>query len=371
MGIFGRNIERTYGVRAALELVQRPSGRAPVSIVSPWSPPDFATEWAVDDALAGILDRPNPTLTREAALRIPAIKRAHGIICAQLAGIPFYEMDDAQRVADQPEWLTNSASGVAPYHRMFGAASDWFFEGWACFGFTDDMTDCLHIPFGMWTLDDDGYVLINGTAADLVPLRYQATMVAVPLGYGENGILHDARDTIDQAQKIDAAYQARLDNPIPLTVLSIRDDLYAGYTPVERAKIRDEWNEGRRKNSTALKPASMTVDLPGATVGSDLYETGRNAVRLDLANHTGLPASILEGVRQGGSGGGTEMRYQGVGNGGERSDLWEFGPARRMLLAFEARMSLDDIVPSGHSIRGDLTNMNATPTPNTTPTSED
>lgn len=368
MGIFGRNIKSVYAAREARELIARPSGRSSANMVSPWSPGGFETTWAVDDALRGVLERSRSGVTREAALRIPAIKRAHGITCTQFAGIPFFQMDGDTRTKDQPEWLTNSASGVAPYHRQFGAASDWFFEGWACFGFTDDMTDCLHIPFGMWKLDDDGYVLVT---SDLVPLRYQAILIAIPLGYGENGILHDGVDTIDQAQKIDAAYQARLDNPIPLTVLSLRDDMYFGYSREERASVRDEWNEGRRKNSTALKPESMKVDLPGATVGGDLYETGRNAVRLDLANHTGLPASILEGVRQGGSGGGTEMRYQGVGNGGERSDLWEYGKARQMLQAFEARMSLDDVVDSGLSIRGDLSNMFATPNPNTTPTSED
>lgn len=367
MGIFGRNIKNVYAEREARELVARPSGRTPANMVSPWSPGGFETTWAVDDALKGVLERKDSRTTREAALRIPAIKRAHGITCTQFAGIPFFQMNGDTRDDPQPEWLTNSDSGVAPYHRMFGAASDWFFEGWACFGFTDGMTDCLHIPFGMWELDEDGYAYVT---SDLVPSRY-SILVVVPLGYGENGILHDGADTIDQAQKIEAAYKNRLDNPIPLTVLTMSDNLYFGYTKEQRAAIRDEWNDGRKKNSTALKPESMKVDLPGAMVGGDLYETGRNAVRLDLANHTGLPASILEGVRQGGSGGGTEMRYQGVGNGGERSDLWEYGLAKRMLHAFEARMSLDDVVPSGRSIRGDLSSMFATPNPTTTPTSED
>ena len=193
----------------------------------------------------------------------------------------------------------------------------------------------------------------------------------MPLGFGEGGILVDGKDTIDQALKIEEAYLNRLDNPIPLTVLTLRDDIYFGMDKDKRAELRDEWNEGRRKNSTALKPEAMKVDLPGATVGTDLYETGRNAVRLDIANHVSLPASVLEGVRQGGSGGGTEMRYTGVQNGNTRSELWDFGLAKRMLLAFESRMSLDDVVPSGKSIRGDLSNMLATPDPITTPTSED
>ena len=51
--------------------------------------------------------------------------------------------------------------------------------------------------------------------------------------------------------------------------------------------------------------------------------------------------------------------------------LWEYGSAKGFTLAFEARMSLDDIVPSGQSIRGDLTSIQAIPAPDTNPTRED
>ncbi|KNY07922.1 hypothetical protein AKH00_06810 [Microbacterium sp. GCS4] len=307
-------------------------------------------------------------ITREAALKVPGVARAHGIACTTFASIPKFVMDGETHATDQAPWLTNSVSGVAPYHRDFGAASDWFFEGWACYGFNADMTDCLHIPFGMWKVDEYGYLQIT---SDLVPEEYTAYPIAIPLGYGENGVLHNGADVIRQAQDIEKAYHNRLKNPIALTVLTLDDNTYWGYSKEQRAAIRDEWNEGRSKNSTALKPASMGVDFPGAGMPTDLYETGRNGNRLDIANVTKVPASIIEGVRQGGSGGGTEMRYQGVGNGGERSDLWEYGLARMMLLAYEARLSLDDVVASGLSIRGDQSNMHATPNPATNPTSED
>lgn len=364
MGIFSKRIKESYAAPTATTR----------GIVTPWSPQDSLDTFTAD-ALKGITGTgAAQTLTREIALRIPGVKRAHGIVCAQFAGIPFFQMDGDVRDKAQPRWLTTSDSGVAPYHRNFGAASDWFFYGWACFGFTakpseNPDADVLHIPIGLWWMDEDGRVHCDSAE---VPEAYKAYLVAVPLGYGENGLLVDGRDTLNQARKIEEAYLNRLDNPIPLTVLTLEDNLYFGYSKKERAAIRDEWNEGRRKNSTALKPASMKVDLPGAAIETNLYESGRNAVRLDIANHSSLPASLLEGVRQGGSGGGTEMRYQGVGeNGASRSELWDYGPARRMLFAFDARMSLDDIVPSGKSIRGDLSNMFAAPDPITTPTSED
>lgn len=364
MGIFSNRIVRAYDKPAAT-----------IGITSPWTPQDTLQSFAAD-ALKGVLgDGKDRQITSEIALRIPGVNRAHGVVCTALAEIPFFQMEGESKTPEQPSWLTTSDSGISPYHRMYGAASDWFFHAWACFGFTakpaeDPDADCIHIPFGLWKMDDDG---ILHCESDLVDDKYKAYLVAVPLGYGQNGLLVDGKDTLNQARKIEEAYLNRLDNPIPLTVLRLRDDLYFSYTEEQRAKVRDEWNEGRRKNATGLLPKeAMGVDLPGAAVETNLYESGRNAVRLDIANHTALPASVIEGVRQGGSGGGTEMRYQGVGeNGATRSELWDYGLAKRMLLAFQGRMSLDDIVPSGKSIRGDLANKFATPDPTTTPTSED
>ena len=364
--IFGRNIEQVYAKRAATEMLTPPA-KPPVSIVSPWSPQDNIVTWAVDDALGGLLDRSVLPLTREIALRLPGVKRAHGIICRQLASIPFFQMDNDTRTTEQPEWLTSSQSGVAPYHRMYGAASDWFFNGWAAFGFTEDMTDCLHIPFGLWKINEHGIIEITD---ERVPAEYTDKIIAIPLGYGENGLLVDGADTIRQARNVEAVYQQRLENPIPLTTLEVDGAVYDQWDDPEIDEFLDQWIRNRTKHATAVHPSYVKVGMPGQ-VQVDLYETGRNAARLDIANHTALPASILEAVRQGGGGGGTEMRYQGVANGGARSDLWDFGLARGMMLAFEARMSLDDVCGDGLSIRGDLTAQNAIPAPNTNPTSED
>ena len=366
MGIFGRNIEKVYAERAATELLQRPAA-PPLSITSPWSPQDTLVTWAVDDALGALLDRKQTALTREIALRLPGVKRAHGIICAQFAAIPFRQMAGDTPTAEQPSWLVTSQSGVAPYHRMFGAASDWFFHGWAAFGFTADRSDVMHIPFGLWKINDHGYIEATD---ERVPAEYTDMIIAVPLGYGENGLLVDGADTIRQARNVEAVYQQRLENPIPLTTLEVEGEVYDGWSDEELDDFLDQWITNRTKHATAVHPSYIKIGMPGQ-VQVDLYETGRNAARLDIANHTALPASIIEAVRQGGGGGGTEMRYQGVQNGGSRSDLWEFGMAKRMTLAFEARMSLDDVCDPGRSIRGDLTGMHAFPEPDTNPTSED
>ncbi len=360
MGIFGRNIDKAYGPRSTV----------PIAVASPWAPTDTLTQIIVDELFVGP-DSANVPITRDIALRIPGVKRAHGIHVKQFASIPFYAMDGDVRAAVQPRWLTSSASGVSPYHRMHGVGSDLFFQGWACLGFDRDPldpdADCIHIPYGAWGIDPSTNRAWVST--DIVPTKYAAVPVVISAGYGDNGLLVDGIDTLREARQIEDAYKRRLDDPVPLTVLSIPETTWNSWTKEERIAYRDQWVEGRRKSATALKVAEFPVEMPGQ-IAVDLYESGRNAVRLDIANHTGTPASLLEGTRQAG-GGGTDIRYTGVANGAMRGELWEYGSAKGFTLAFEARMSLDDIVPSGQSIRGDLTGMQAIPAPNTNPTSED
>lgn len=355
MGIFGRNIDATYG----------PATAPPLSIASPWSPQDQLVTFAIDDALGALLSEVAPP-TRDTALRVPGVKRSHGIACAMFARLPFYVMDGAKRVPDQPRWLVTSDSGVSPYHSKFGMASDWFMYGWACLSFDADMTDAMHVPYGLWKMRD-GKVEVD---EDKVPAKYRARPIAIPLGYGENGFLVDGVDTLRQARRIEAVYQDRLDNPIPLTILGVPQAVWETWTPEERASYRDQWAEGRRKLGVALKVAEFPVDMPGQT-GVDLFESGRNAVRLDIANHAGFPAGLIEGLRQGGTGA-TEMKYSGVSNAGtSRSEVWDFGVPARMVSAFEARMSLDDVLPSGLSLRADMSSELASPNPTSNPTSED
>jgi hypothetical protein len=304
-------------------------------------------------------------VTRDIALRVPGIKRAHGIHCATVAGLPFYAMDGDVRATEQPKWLTNSASGISPYHRMYGVTSDLFMNGWACLGFTADKSDAIHIPMGLWGVDKNtGAVTVDPS----IPVEYRAIVAYFSLGYGSNGLLVDGIDTVRAARTIDAAWINRIENPIPATDLHINDPQYDQLSKKQKRAIVDQWNENRRRDggATALTQSFIDVKALG-TVSADLFEKGRNAVRLDLANHSAVPASIIEGSKDGG---GTDIEYSSNVSGGDRNELYDYG-TKNFVQAFEARMSLDDICDPGQSIRADLSNLMATPSPANNPTSSD
>lgn len=333
---------------------------ATIGVQSPYAPPaDFAPF-----ALAEVLGDLNALsiVDRATALRVPGVKRAHGIHTSIAGGLNFYLMNGDARVAEQPAWLTSSNSGMSPYLRNKGVVSDLFMRGWACLGFNADMTDCIHVPEGFWGVNDNGDLAID----ERMPAEYRAKPIAIDLGYGESGILVDGVDSIRAARAIDRAWIDRVENPIPATDLHITDPQYDQLTKREKRRIVDEWNANRKRGggSTAITQSFLEVKALGQ-VSPDLYEKGRNAVRLDIANHAAVPASIIEGSKDSG---GSDIEYSNDAT--TRNELYDFG-TKVFVQAIEARLSLDDVCAPGLSIRADLSNLMSTPSPDTNPTSAD
>lgn len=337
------------------------TGSPTVGVQSPYAPTDNLVTFAAEEVLGEMAK--SGAVTREIALSVPGVKRAHGIHCATVAGLSFYENDADVRVTEQPAWLTSGASGMSPYQRMYGVTSDLFMNGWACLGFNADMTDAIHIPYGYWNIDrETGEVIADERISPI----YRARLVAIPLGYGSNGILIDGRASIRAAIAIERAWIDRVENPVPQTDLHFTDPKYDDMSKRNKLKIVSQWNEQRRQSGgqTAVTQSFVEVRALGV-VSADLFEKGRNAVRLDLANHSAVPASIIEGSKDSG---GSDIEY----SNGETTpnELYAYG-TKNFVQAIEARLSLDDVCAPGRSIRADLAGVADISTPRNNPTSED
>lgn len=338
----------------------------PIVALTPFSPQDALTEitvsqlWPEHDT--------TQTLSLETALRIGPVKRSYEIVCGVLAKMPWRQYDEHGETTDQPRWLVTSGSGIAPRNLRYGVVGDLFMHGWAVIGFELEdgyPVDAMHVPHGWWTLNPQtGVIDVN----EAVPARYRQRVVAIPLGYGSNGLMNDGIEALKDARAINTAYRDRISNPIAQTILTIEADRWDGWTREEREEFRKAWIKGRASGNgaTALKPSWVSVDMPGA-IPSDLFESGRNANRLDIANHAGLPADLLEGSKQSGGG---DIHYSTEVNGAQRNELWDYCLSK-FADAIEARLSLDDICRPGLSLRVDAGAYLTTPNPTTPTTSED
>lgn len=332
----------------------------PTAPASPFSDSSDLVQFAVDQLFA---DATADLITPGIASRVPGLKRALGVHCGLVASIPLVQYDFDQKLDPQPKWLSNGASGISPYHRKFAVTKDLFWYGWSLLGgeVGDDgyPVDAMHVPQGMWKVDrETGRITIDKA----IPAKYHALPIAIPLGL--DGVLTDGIDSIRAARFIDKAWQDRIANPIAQTELHLTEDIEM--SAKQKSKLAKEYNEGRKLpgGATSVTPHNVEVKLHGQ-VATDLFESGRNAVRLDLANHAMVPASIIEGAKNGSAG---EINYSN--ETGKRNELYDFGTSL-FVNAIEARLSLDDVCPAGQSIRADLTHLMQVPTPTIAPARED
>lgn len=335
------------------------------------SPQDSVqTVFLPDDLKAHLADAGKAVLDHRTAMRVPSYARSFGVTCGILARVPWVQYQaGGVRKPEQPKWLTTSKSGMSPRDLRWGVAADQFAHAIAAIGYQlgDDgqPIDALHLPFGsMWKLDGDRVRVSTN-----IPEQYRQRVVVLPLGYGASGMLVDAGETITDAQDIARAYRDRIKNPIPQTDLEIAGERWELWEKEEREEFRQLWIDGRRaeNGATAMRPDWVKPNYSGA-VPADLFESGRNANRLDMANHAGLPASIVEGSKQGGGGG--DMHYSTEAGGAARNELWDYG-LDRYASSIDGRLSLDDVCPEGEYIRVDTSAYFATPNPTTPQPSED
>lgn len=330
---------------------------APVP-VSPFSPQD-SLETAIVGELFGV---DTTTVTPETAVRVGPLKRAMQVHMDTVGAMPLVHYRDGQPTPDQPRWLQSSASGVPPLIRTKGLVKDLFLGGQALLGCQVEdgrIVDAVHLPQQFWKLQPTGTIDVH----ESINPAYRQKLIYIPLG--DNGILVDGVDTIRQARALDLARTTRLSSPPAGTELHLTDARFDEMTAKQKQKLAKDYARNRTETSVSVTPSYVEVKEHGDK-SVDLFDSATNSIRLDVANHAAVPASIIEGARA--SGGGGDMTYTGKGD--ERSELYDLG-SRRYADAITARLSLDDVCELGTYIGFDRSELFAVPTPTTPQILED
>lgn len=325
---------------------------------SPWTPstlPDnvvFADVFGTQPLVA----------QRYEAMQVPAIQKARHLITSTLAAAVWTEYDkNGQASKTQPPWLYRTNTATTPWHRMVWTADDLLFRGWSLHavsrGTEGQILDSARVPQDRWTFDDKGRVLVDD---GYVP---EDQIVLIPGPF--EGILTAGAATIRGALALETQWQARVKNPVPVTELH-NNDANAPLTAEESKSLVSSYNKNRRDNvdgMTVYTPANIDLKVHG-DIASNLFIEGRNAVAVDVARMTGLPAVLLDASNVNAA----NQTYQTKEDA--RNDLLD---AVRNLWAasIEARWSMDDVCPRGRSVRADFTNALAIPTSPTTAPRED
>lgn len=344
-------------MQAAQELATPP--RAPTAIRSPWSTGDLSQiVWA--DLFGNEADFP---LTRAAAIQVPAVARARHSLVGAIARLPLRAVRVDAAVDPQPLWITRTDGVMSPWHRMAWTVDDCFFSGWSLWACERDRRKAIQrverVPAELWTWgnpDDQGdgaVVLVDGERVD------PDTVLLIPGPH--EGILTSARKTILGARLQELMWQRRVAAPIPaMEIHQTTED------PLEDQEIDDllaAWIAARTDPDGAVAFTPHNIELKAhGTATTDLLIEARNAVALDIASHTGLPAAALNASLSTAS-----LTYSTA----ETAEGELNRAAALYANPISGRLSMDDVVPRGQRCAFDITYLTTVPPAPFGPTTED
>lgn len=287
-------------------------------------------------------------VTEAEAMRVGPIKRGRALLHSLITPRPLVAINGADftRQPAQPRWLYRTDTAISPQHRLALILDDHLFHdssllvvnrGAASNGGLAPILDAIHCPRERWSLDDDGTILVDGERAPA-----DAVLWIPGPSYG---LLYEAADEIRQWRTMGANINRRLASPTPSIILQ---DSENHLLDEETRTMVQDVNEARRSpdGGTMYVPGGITATPVTANDDSGLYIAGRNGLRLDLANHMNLPASLLEGSLSTAS-----LTYST--SEGKRDELADLS-LDYWTTPITRRLSLDDVTPRGTLIRFDF-----------------
>lgn len=360
------------GFRSALRLVQAAQEmaaplRGPTAIRSPWSTGDLSQiVWA--DLFGADADA--WPLTRAAAIQVPAVARARHLLVGTIARLPLRVVRLDTPLDPQPGWLTRTDGAMSPWHRMAWTVDDCLFSGWSLWACERDRRDQVlrveRVPAELWTwgndtnvVADDGddtdtsaVVLIDGHEVD------PATVLLIPGPH--EGILTSARKTILGARLQELMWQRRVAAPIP--AMEIHQTTEDPLEPEEIDALLSAWITARTDPDGAVAYTPFNIELKAhGQATTDLLIEARNAVAVDIASHTGLPAQALN----------ASLSTATLTYSTAETAAGEVNVAAALYAnPIAGRLSMDDVVPRGQRSAFDLTSL-TTPLAPYGPTTED
>lgn len=316
------------------------AGQAAIS--SPWTTSQLQPiVWA--DIFGADVPR---TVSRKSALRVPAIAKGRALIVGTLSRQPLAKFRGSEKVSAEP-WMYRTSTKQSPRQRMLWTIDDILFTGmslWAVQrGSKGQILDAIRVPRDAWEIDPDLRIVVNG--------RPQQEEEVILLEGPQEGLLEIAAGTIESATNMERSWGKRVESPVPLMELHSTDP-NGDLTTEEATALTSEWDVARVNGGTAYTPAGIEARVHGNVV-ADLYISGRNAIRLDVANFLGLPGSLLDGSTATAS-----LTYST--KEGSRNELVDLSLAY-WANPIEARLSQDDVTPAGTRVAFDLEYL-ATPT---------
>lgn len=330
------------------------AARPPRAIASPWSPHTLAPVLAED--ILGVTGA--PSVTREAAMQVPAVARARHILTSTVARLPLRVMDVRGALQQQPTFLTRTDGVVSPQLRLAWTVDDLLFHGyslWAVERNADGSPRVVdRVPVEAWRFEADGTIVVDDEPVD-------DRSVLLFVGFHE-GILSFGASTIATAKELESTAAKRASVPLP--VVELHDTEPVDLEPHEIQAVVGAYVRGRRDPDGAVLYTPSRIDLRAhsANDSGELMIQARNASAVDVARLCGVPASLIDASNVNAT-----LTYETTQ--GRNLEFVDYALSM-YLQPIESRLSMDDVVPRGQRVRFDTSALISAPIP-TSATVED
>jgi hypothetical protein len=327
----------------------------PTAIVSPWTTTQL-NQVVLRDIFGEDYVAP---VTKADALSIAAVSKARGILHSLIDTRPLVAFKGSERLATQPTWLYRSDSGIPSQHRTSLMLDDHIFYDSTLLAITARGADGFpinveHVPHERWSRTATGDIQIDQQDVN------QDDMVWIPSPW--SGLLNVGASKIRESRSLDQAAASRARSPIPLMELHLTDQTELSQEETEgllAAAVKARQNPDR---PIMMTPWNVEMRVHGDRA-IDLFESGRNAIRIDFANFFNLPASMLDSGADSSS-----LTY--ATQEGKRNEIFDYA-ITYWTKEITSWLSQDRVTPRGTSIRFDFTDLINTTQSGTGPVTED
>ena len=326
----------------------------PLGLGSPWAPDNSLASIVVADIL-GLA--PDDTPTRPAAIRVPAVARARGVVCTTIARIELGNYRGAERLTGSAEasWIAATDGPMSPFHRMLWTCDDLLFYGWSCWavtqretvngvpgaGFPTRMTRLQ--PLVEWRFEADTARVLRATPDGGWRPASLREIVLIPGPH--EGLLVEGAPAVRHAR--DLQRSAHLAARYPSAYLGLKQ---TSGTPLRRSSadpdevtvetVLRDWRTAR------LNPEGGGVAWLGGiepeefgSFAEHLVTEGRNAADVDVARHAYIPADLIDATVPESS-----LHYTTSRDNDRRAIDYGLGA---YMSAISGRLTQDDVTPHG------------------------
>lgn len=282
-----------------------------------------------------------PRVSRKEAMSVPAVKRSRDLICATLGGLPIDLLGPDKQLSrsslfEQPEQdVPRSVTFTKTFEDMLFERVAW----WRVldFGWHTYPTRVKRIDPRKVTVDEDtGRVYING--------RHVPSNELIRFDSPTDALLIAGARAIRTCLQLDASASRMSDGTPPVDYFTPADGALDPAEDDEVEQILTDWQDARRKRSTAYVPAALKYNTTGWSPEQLQLSEAREHAVLEIARMCGVDPEEL-GVST------TSRVYANLYDRRKNFIDYTLGQFRQ---AFEDRLSMNDVTPRGYVARLNL-----------------